>query len=215
MVMKGVLEGLEVMHANNIMHRDLKPENLLLKSPEQDTEVKLADFGLSKVLGQEVMMQTACGTPGYVAPEILKSEAYGPAVDVWSIGVILYILLCGFPPLYDETAAGLYDQIKKGKYDFPDPYWTDISDSAKDLVKCLLCVDPKKRYTTDQVLTHPWLSGTASDRAFGSGYNKKLQQFNARRKLRQAITMVLAANKLARTIGFDLPEGDASTEGDL
>jgi len=197
-----------------MLSRDLKPENLIYSSRAADAMLKVTDFGLAKYLRSQESMRTPCGTPGYVAPEILKSEAYGPAVDVWSIGVILYILLCGFPPFYDETAAGLYDQIKKGKYDFPDPYWTDISDSAKDLVKCLLCVDPKKRYTTDQVLTHPWLSGTASDRAFGSGYNKKLQQFNARRKLRQAITMVLAANKLARTIGFDLPEGDASTEGD-
>lgn len=196
--------AVKYMHDINIVHRDLKPENLIYSSPHEDAIIKITDFGLAKYVKTAENMRTPCGTPGYVAPEILKSEPYGPAVDMWSIGVILYILLCGFPPFYDETAAGLYEQIKNGDYEFPDPYWTNISKDAKDLVQKLLTVDPKKRITPEKVLSHPWICGGASNTQFGEGFNKKLQAFNARRKLRQAITMILAVNKLARTIGFDL-----------
>jgi serine/threonine protein kinase len=171
-------------------------------------QIKISDFGLAKFLSTtSETMSTPCGTPGYVAPEVLKCEKYGPEVDLWSIGVILYILLCGFPPFYDETAAGLYDQIKKGDYDFPAPYWNPISEEAKDLVRKLLTVDPKQRCTIKQLLAHPWI---AEDKAknvnLGDQFNKKLMQFNARRKLRKAITMVLAMNKLARNLGGFMDE---------
>ena len=188
-------------------------------------------FGLAKYLSSKSeTMTTACGTPGYVAPEILKNEPYGPAVDMWSIGVILYILLCGFPPFYDESAAVmhsddrptfrcwfsllpsifvqvLYAQIKRGDYDFPDPYWTDISADAKDLVTRLLTVDPEKRCTCDELLVHPWIAGDkASDKKFGSHHQKRLREFNARRKLRKGINMIIAVNKLTR--GMDINFGD-------
>jgi len=142
-------------------------------------------------------MTTACGTPGYVAPEVLKNEPYDRAVDLWSLGVILYILLCGFPPFYHESTAQLYKQIKKGEYDFPDPYWTDISAEAKDMVSRLLTVNPKKRITAEGVLQHPWITGQASDKAFGSSHNERLKQLQARRKLRRGVQMIMAVNKFS------------------
>eukprot|EP01088_Endostelium_zonatum_P015830 TRINITY_DN403_c0_g1_i1.p1 TRINITY_DN403_c0_g1~~TRINITY_DN403_c0_g1_i1.p1 ORF type:complete len:297 (-),score=73.67 TRINITY_DN403_c0_g1_i1:130-1020(-) len=157
-IVKQILEGVKYLHSLSIAHRDLKPTNLLLKSTEEN-EIKIADFGLSKILGPDSMMQTACGTPIYVAPEVLKGEGYDKEVDLWSVGVIMYILLCGFPPFFDdgENMGQLFEQIMAGDFDFPDPYWTDIDESAKDLIEHLLKVEPAKRYTADQALAHEWL----------------------------------------------------------
>ena len=137
-------------HKLGIVHRDLKPENLLYAGPIPDMTLKLADFGLAQIVTPMKHLTTACGTPGYVAPEILMGEAYDKEVDMWSLGVILYILLCGFPPFYEEHTPELFKIIKKGEYDFPSPYWDEISDDAKDLVNKLLVVDPKKRYVAVQ-----------------------------------------------------------------
>jgi len=153
--------AIEYLHSKGIVHRDLKPENLLLKNDNDVREVNLADFGLSKIMSQKVMMQTACGTPGYVAPEVLQAKGYDKEVDMWSIGVITYILLCGFPPFYNEKLQELFEQIMKADYDFPEDYWEDISQEAKDFINKLLVVDPKKRLTAATALQHPWLSGNA------------------------------------------------------
>jgi len=120
------------------------------------------------------------------------------------LGVILYILLCGFPPFYHESTSALYKQIKKGEYDFPDPYWTDISDSAKDMVQKLLTVDPRKRYTAKQVLAHPWIAGSAgvSAKAFGAGHAERFALLQARRKLRRAVQSIIAVNKFSRVLRF-------------
>jgi len=157
-LVRQILHGVKYLHSLNIAHRDLKPTNLLLKSSESN-EIKIADFGLSKILGPDSMMQTACGTPIYVAPEVLKGDGYDKEVDLWSVGVIMYILLCGFPPFFDdgENMGQLFEQIMAGDFDFPDPYWTDIDESAKNLIEHLLVVDPSKRYTADQALAHTWL----------------------------------------------------------
>jgi serine/threonine protein kinase len=112
-----------------------------------------------------------------------------------SLGVILYILLCGFPPFYHESTAQLYKQIKKGAYDFPSPYWDDISDNAKDLVRKLLCVDSAARFTPAQVLSHAWISGGASNKSLGSGLTKRIQLLQARRRLRKGVQMIIAINK--------------------
>ncbi len=144
-------------------------------------------------------MHTACGTPGYVAPEILEGKAYTKSVDMWSVGVILYILLCGFPPFYDENNAALFAQIKAGRYDFPSPYWDGISESAKDLIRRLLVVDPARRMAAPDVLAHPWIRDSSSashDTPLGSAV-AELRKFNARRKFKAGIVAgrVIAAMK--------------------
>jgi len=169
-----ILDAVAYLHSQNIVHRDLKPTNLLLKSEEDDTNIKIADFGLSKIISDELMMVTACGTPIYVAPEVLQGEVYDKEVDMWSIGVITYILLCGFPPFFDDGSnmAELFEQIMAGEYDYPEEYWDDISDEAKDLIDNLLLVDPEERFTAQQALQHPWLvqgrQRTAELRSVGS-----------------------------------------------
>jgi len=162
-LVRKMVSAIDYLHSMNIVHRDLKPENLLLKSPDDVSNIKLADFGLSKIVGQQVMMQTACGTPGYVAPEVLNATGYGPEVDLWSIGVITYILLCGFPPFYNESLPLLFEQIMKAEYDYPPDYWDEISDTAKNFIDRLLQVNPESRMNTKQALEHPWLTGRAGD----------------------------------------------------
>ncbi|KAM8758211.1 serine/threonine-protein kinase DCLK3 [Rhynchonycteris naso] len=146
------------MHDKNIVHRDLKPENLLVqRNEDKSTTLKLADFGLAKHVVRPVF--TVCGTPTYVAPEILSEKGYGLEADMWAAGVILYILLCGFPPFRspERDQDELFHIIQQGHFEFLAPYWDNISDAAKDLVSRLLVVDPKKRYTAHQVLKHPWI----------------------------------------------------------
>merc|ERR1719187_2522447 len=150
-LIKQVLSAVAYMHDEGVVHRDLKPENLLYYSPDEDSKIMISDFGLSKMEDSGIMA-TACGTPGYVAPEVLAQKPYGKEVDVWSIGVISYILLCGYPPFYDENDANLFAQILKGEFEFDSPYWDDISEEAKDFIRQLMCVEVEKRYTCKQAL---------------------------------------------------------------
>ena len=168
-----IVDAVRYLHERNIAHRDLKPTNLLLKYPDDLTTIKIADFGLSKIMDENTMMQTACGTPIYVAPEVLSGEAYEKEVDMWSIGVITYILLCGFPPFFDDGSnmAELFEQIMNGEFDYPEEYWDDISDEAKDFIDNLLIVDPSTRYTAEQALEHPWLKGAAKDHLLQASTN--------------------------------------------
>lgn len=149
-LIRQVLEAVDYMHQQGVVHRDLKPENLLYYSPDSDSKIMISDFGLSKMEDGGIMA-TACGTPGYVAPEVLAQKPYGKAIDVWSIGVISYILLCGYPPFYDENDVNLFAQILKGEFEFESPYWDEISDAAKDFIRNLICVNVEKRYTCRQV----------------------------------------------------------------
>jgi len=193
-VMSTLCNALDYLHAKGVVHRDLKPENILLENDSKDAPIKVADFGLARMISGKDMMKTACGTPGYVAPEVLQNKGYSSgAVDLWSAGVILYILLCGFPPFYEEELPALFDQILKGRYDFPSPWWDTISTSAKDLVRKLLTVDPKKRATAKDVLAHPWVCGNAPSTAIDVNNLKKLQ---ATRKLRKAGAKLMALNRL-------------------
>lgn len=161
-ITREIAEAVNYLHSKGIVHRDLKPENLLLSDESENSHVKIADFGLSKMMDAQAVLQTACGTPGYVAPEVLMGEGYHQEVDIWSIGVVMFILLCGYPPFYAETNTKLFDKIMGGKYAFASPYWDKISESAKDLIRHLLVVDPKKRYTSDQILQHPWIKQNTS-----------------------------------------------------
>ncbi|XP_041100855.1 serine/threonine-protein kinase DCLK3-like isoform X2 [Polyodon spathula] len=151
-------QALAYTHSKNVVHRDLKPENLLVQRNEDgSTTLKLADFGLAMEVTEPIF--TVCGTPTYVAPEILSEKGYGLQVDMWATGVILYILLCGFPPFrsLERDQEELFEIIQLGEYEFLSPYWDSISDGAKDLISKLLVVDKHKRYTAQQVLQHPWV----------------------------------------------------------
>jgi calcium/calmodulin-dependent protein kinase I len=165
-IISKVVEAIQYLHEKGVIHRDLKPENLLYASPDDDSDIRITDFGLAKIYKGDVVVKTACGSPNYVAPEVLlnRAEGYTCGVDMWSIGVILYVLLCGFCPFYDENTAALFNLITSGSYSFPSPYWDHISDQAKDLITHLLEVDPKKRYTPTQVLAHPWIKTAQDDK---------------------------------------------------
>ncbi|XP_060102642.1 serine/threonine-protein kinase DCLK2 isoform X2 [Heteronotia binoei] len=155
--------ALKYLHGLNIVHRDIKPENLLVCEYSDGTKsLKLGDFGLATVV--EGPLYTVCGTPTYVAPEIIAETGYGLKVDIWAAGVITYILLCGFPPFRSENNVqeDLFDQILVGKLDFPSPYWDNITDSAKELISLMLQVNVEARYTASQILNHPWVSDDAS-----------------------------------------------------
>lgn len=138
--------------------------------------IKVSDFGFAKFFipkDTNEPMFTACGTPSYVAPEIIEGKGYDFKVDCWSLGVILYVMLCGFPPFFDEDNAVLFNLIKKGQYEFPSPYWDTVSDEAKDLIKKLLLIDTDRRLTAEQILRHPWLSGNKySNQALNFNYEK-------------------------------------------
>ncbi|XP_072133929.1 calcium/calmodulin-dependent protein kinase type 1B-like [Mobula birostris] len=156
-LIRQVLEAVRYLHENGVVHRDLKPENLLYYNSDENSKIMISDFGLSKMQDMGVM-STACGTPGYVAPEVLHQKPYDKAVDCWSIGVIAYILLCGYPPFYEDTDSKLFARISKADYEFDSPFWDNISEQAKSFIRHLLEKDPKKRFTCEQALRHPWIS---------------------------------------------------------
>jgi len=185
-----LLGALKFMHDKGVAHRDLKPENMLMTKKGKDGEVKITDFGLSKFFDEQTaVMKTPCGTPGYIAPEVLHMKGYDQQCDIWSFGVIVYILLCGFPPFYADNDKMLFDKIKAGKYEFLKPYWDPISDGAKDFVSKMLVVDPKKRATVDDLLAHEWLSKQAAAAAPTQGLDPadaladKLQNLSTKAEL--------------------------------
>nr|AZI75701.1 tCaMKII-GFP [Expression vector TaCPtCaMKIIGFP] len=154
-----ILEAVLHCHQMGVVHRDLKPENLLLASKLKGAAVKLADFGLAiEVEGEQQAWFGFAGTPGYLSPEVLRKDPYGKPVDLWACGVILYILLVGYPPFWDEDQHRLYQQIKAGAYDFPSPEWDTVTPEAKDLINKMLTINPSKRITAAEALKHPWIS---------------------------------------------------------
>ncbi|XP_031571617.1 MAP kinase-activated protein kinase 2-like [Actinia tenebrosa] len=161
-VIRQVTLALAHLHSLNIAHRDLKPENLLFMSSQPDAVLKLTDFGFAKETPPGgLSLQTPCYTPYYVAPEVLGPEHYDKACDMWSLGVIMYILLCGFPPFYSNhglaMSPGMKKRIRHGEYDFPNPEWSNVSPQAKDLIRGLLRTDPSKRFTVEDVIDNPWI----------------------------------------------------------
>merc|ERR1712072_657628 len=161
-LMKRVCDGVKHLHDKNIMHRDLKPENILLASPDNDVNCKVGDFGLSRLFPEggpkEQKTGTLCGTPGYVAPEVLNRAQYSYGVDVWSLGVIAYISVCGFPPFPLDMDAASVKKVKTADFSFPSPYWDGNTDECKDFIKKMIEADVGKRATMDQVLAHPFLN---------------------------------------------------------
>lgn len=187
-IMRRILQAVSYLHLKNICHRDIKPENILFGISGDIDSVHVTDFGLSKIVNNDKNnLKTACGTPSYVAPEILKGGNYGLEVDMWSCGVILYVLLCGFPPFYADNDAELYELIKSGSYSFPNPYWGDISQSAKDLIQKLLVVDPSKRMSSIQALLHPFITNYRS-LSFNRGIRRELSEYLVtQKKLKKAV----------------------------
>lgn len=195
-----IVDAIRYCHENGIIHRDLKPENLLYETKEEGAVIKISDFGLARFLPSDNFATTACGTPGYVAPEIISGKGYGAPVDIWSIGITLYILLCGFPPFYNEDNAELFEEIKKGDFEFPSPYWDDISDMAKDLISKILVVKPSERLDIDGILNHPWITGEDTPRKELADVKEKIKKYNAARKLKKATLSIIAANRFKNVL---------------
>nr|XP_043904482.1 calcium/calmodulin-dependent protein kinase type II subunit beta-like isoform X4 [Solea senegalensis] len=194
-----ILDSVSYTHQHDIVHRDLKPENLLLASKCKNAAVKLADFGLAiEVQGDQQAWFGFAGTPGYLSPEVLRKEAYGKPVDIWACGVILYILLVGYPPFWDEDQHKLYQQIKAGAYDFPSPEWDTVTPEAKNLINQMLTINPAKRINAQEALKHPWVCqrSTVASMMHRQETVECLKKFNARRKLKGAIltTMLVSRN---------------------
>uniref|UniRef100_A0A3Q3IR95 calcium/calmodulin-dependent protein kinase n=1 Tax=Monopterus albus TaxID=43700 RepID=A0A3Q3IR95_MONAL len=203
-----ILEAVLHCHQMGVVHRDLKPENLLLASKCKNAAVKLADFGLAiEVQGEQQAWFGFAGTPGYLSPEVLRKEAYGKPVDIWACGVILYILLVGYPPFWDEDQHKLYQQIKAGAYDFPSPEWDTVTPEAKNLINQMLTINPAKRITAQEALKHPWVCqrSTVASMMHRQETVECLKKFNARRKLKVRRMTSANMNCTFYTAGFIFP----------
>ncbi|XP_055743532.1 calcium/calmodulin-dependent protein kinase type II subunit beta-like isoform X3 [Salvelinus fontinalis] len=193
-----IVEAVLHCHQMGVVHRDLKPENLLLASKCKNAAVKLADFGLAiEVQGDQQAWFGFAGTPGYLSPEVLRKEAYGKPVDIWACGVILYILLVGYPPFWDEDQHKLYQQIKAGAYDFPSPEWDTVTPEAKNLINQMLTINPAKRITAQEALKHPWVCqrSTVASMMHRQETVECLKKFNARRKLKGAVLTAMLVSR--------------------
>merc|ERR1719233_2285359 len=201
-VVKQVARACEYMHPRGVIHRDLKPENLVYLDKEKQ-HICVTDFGLSKYVSDEDQMtKTACGTPAFVAPEILRQEKYNAQVDMWSLGVILYTMLCGYPPFVEKNLPSLYKVIKSGKVKFDRRYWDKVSPEAKDCVIGLLTVDAAKRLNPKTLLDHKWLNlkGAMSGRNLfdAKGYDRRFKRFVILAKLQRGVDTILFLNRLKR-----------------
>lgn len=202
-LVKTLAAAIAYCHEQGVVHRDLKPENILLADDTDDAVVKIADFGFAKQSdeGTDFALETACGTPGYVAPEILMGKPYGKEVDVWSLGVIFYILLCGYPPFHDDNQTKLFRKIKAVDYEFDPVDWDHISDEAKDLIQKILVKDPAQRMTARAILSHPWVTAGALPEVNMQHTLEQMKKFNARRKLKGAMRAVRTTVRMQMLIG--------------
>lgn len=202
-LVKILLTTIQFCHDADVVHRDLKPENLLLTNKADVADIKLADFGFAKQVQMDGEgLATACGTPGYVAPEILQARPYGKEVDIWSIGVITYILLCGYPPFHHDNQGMLFRKIKTGKFEFDSPYWDNVSGEAKDLIAKMLVVNPLERWTAARLLEHTWITGANVNTVQLTGALIELRRFNARRKFKAAVSTVKATISLTKKLAM-------------
>lgn len=185
-IVRGILEAVQYLHNAGIVHRDLKPENLLMASQDMHADVKLADFGLSTIVTNDSMLKTSCGTLTYCAPEILRGENYGKPVDIWSIGVITYILLSGYPPFWDKDESVMMELTLRGTFTFFSPDWDEVSQEAKDFISALIQVDSSKRLNCTQALEMPWLNNNIKNQRnlIEKVGNNLIAHFNARKKFK-------------------------------
>ena len=205
-VLATLLRTLKYLHTRSppVAHRDLKPENLLLARADDDSAIKLADFGFAcRLPGGRRELTKQCGTPQYVAPEIIAGTPYGVEVDLWSAGVIFYILLVGYPPFYEEDFDDLYNKIEAAAFDFDDELWERVSPEAKELIGRLLTADPFKRFTAEQALAHAWFGLSDSELRAKQldGAHRKMKAWNARRRLKTTAKLVLLSRKRTKDMG--------------
>jgi hypothetical protein len=193
-VLRSIAQALKYCHDRNVVHRDLKPENLLFRTTDPNSDIKIADFGFASKISNE-NLRTQVGTPNYIAPEILNQEPYNSSVDMWSFGVIAFILLCGYPPFHADSDTELFRLIKAGAYTFDPESWDCISIEAKDMIRNLLRVNPSQRLTADGVLKHEWMTNTPKDEDMSRALSQ-LRHTLARRRLKSSIGAVFAVNKL-------------------
>ncbi|NP_001266123.3 calcium-dependent protein kinase 32-like [Cicer arietinum] len=218
-VTKTIVEVVQMCHKHGVMHRDLKPENFLFANKKETAALKAIDFGLSVFFTPGEKFNEIVGSPYYMAPEVLKRN-YGPEVDIWSAGVILYILLCGVPPFWAETEQGVAQAIIRSVVDFKRDPWPKVSDNAKDLVKRMLNPDPKRRLTAQEVLDHPWLQNAkkAPNVSLGETVRARLKQFSVMNKLKKRALRVIAEH-LSVEEAAGLKEGfklmDTSNKGKI
>lgn len=201
--MQQILEGLAYCHRNNVIHRDVKPENLLLNSKEKNPIIQVADFGLAvRVLVKERSWYGFVGTAGYLSPEVIRREEYGFGVDVWACGIILYILLCGYPPFWDDDQQKLYNKVLSGRFQFYSPDWDSVTHQAKEIIKLMLNIDQQSRPTIELLLEHPWFKDPVKTAAKVHRQNTiaGLKKFNAKRKLRGAVQSIISINKMNQVI---------------
>jgi len=205
-----ILDAIAYCHdVKGIVHRDLKPENFLFLSKDEDSPIKIIDFGLSRHDSSTHIMKTKVGTPYYVAPEVLRRE-YTKSCDIWSIGVITYILLCGYPPFYGDSDNEIFESVRVGRYDFPSPEWDDISKDAKEFIGFLLKMDPTKRLTAAQAMKHKWIAGQLSSKiaparrasvSHGSGRGATFKRYMAMQKLKKAALADIASSLTQEEVG--------------
>ncbi|KAL7534565.1 hypothetical protein ACHAXR_005952 [Thalassiosira sp. AJA248-18] len=210
-VCKILFEAIGFCHQHSVAHRDLKPDNLLLRSKDNDSEIKIADFGFAKKVLTPNSLTTQCGTPGYVAPEILSGAPYDTKADMWSLGVIVFILLGGYPPFSDQDQRKLFRKIRKGEYEFHKEYWGSVSTDAKDFIISLINVQPAKRLSASEALKHKWMTqddGVLAGQDLGTNLTE-LRKFNATRKFKGAANAVIVTNKILSFGANSNSEADA------
>jgi len=193
-----LINAIKFCHDKGIVHRDLKPENLLLTSDADDADIKIADFGFAAYDHGDNQLFEQCGTPDYVAPEILRNDPYGPGVDMWAIGVITYVLLGGYLPFHDPDEWQLLKNVKTCKYKFDKRHWKGVSEEAKDLIRGLLTIDVTKRFTADQALNHSWVR-LGEKELMKRDLGENLALFKRQQKLapfRKAVHMVILARRM-------------------
>merc|ERR1712130_481687 len=189
-----------------------KPENILYENKTEAARVKISDFGLSRDVSIQNArpLKTSCGTPGYVAPEIIRQQAYDDSVDLWAAGVIIYILLCGFPPFQGsgvEPQQSMFRKIKSGKYSYPKPAWSKISACAMDCIDSLLCVNPKDRMSAKELLEHPWLQQSERNKRQDSfmdiHFQANLSNYLHKKRFRRGVRLIITLNRMIRGAGLE------------
>lgn len=214
-LMYNLLQTVEFIHDSGVVHRDLKPENLLLPSATNSTDIKLADFGFAKNVRDLNPKERPCGTFAYVPPEVILGKPFSYEVDIWSLGVIFYVLLVGYPPFPDDDLPTLFSRIKKGQYDFPQKHWGKVTPQAIDMIRKMMCVDQKARWTAKQLLRHPWMAidGAILMQSNLSPTLEQLKKYRAHIRFRRVALAIVAAGKLARS-GRSLAERRGSLDED-